>query len=73
MSEEESDSSPIDSDQRKVISKNVHMFDSEGCYDDAKMPEEEEEENSLVTSMNGEVSKPECRRMTGLPKAPLVS
>jgi hypothetical protein len=56
-----------------MINKQVNMFDSDGCYADANLPDEEEEQNSLVTSMNGEVSKPEIRRISGVPQAPLVS
>ena len=48
------------------------MFDSEGCYADGDIPEDDEQ-NSLVTSMNQDMSKVACRRITGVPQAPLVS
>ncbi len=72
MSDDESEGS-LGTDQRKVINKQVCMFDSDGCYADADLPEDEEEQNSLVTSMNGEMSKAACRRISGVPQAPLVS
>ena len=43
------------------------MFDSDGCYADADLPDDDEEQNSLVTSMNGEMSKAACRRISGVP------
>ena len=70
--EEENDQSETSQTSKRVISKQVQMFDSEGCYADADLPEEEEQ-NSLVTSMNGDLSQAACRRISGVPQAPLVS
>ncbi len=48
------------------------MFDSDEAYNDDKLQEDDDEQNSLVTSMNGEVSKV-YKRISNVPQAPLVS
>jgi|LauGreDrversion4_2_1035121.scaffolds.fasta_scaffold5445418_1 hypothetical protein len=42
------------------------MFDSDGCYGEG---EQQEEQNSLVTSMNGGdmIQAAACRRISGVP------
>jgi hypothetical protein len=54
------------------LARKFTCFDSEGCYADGDIPDDDEQ-NSLVTSMNQDMSKVACRRITGVPQAPLVS